>query len=434
MSSATTDSAVAIVGSSAGADDHPGGHGEVGGGVDEDEAAGGAVHPVLVEEERRGGVDRDPADVVDLERLDVEVAVQGVDVEPVAQHLDFGADPAGRVLELVRRPGPQRGGLVEPADRRLEAAVRGRLVGGPADHVAAGDVELVVEQHRHRHRREGLGDGAVGRVDPGDRRGLARGQDHHLVPLLEDAADDRAGVAAVVGVLGRHRPDHGLHREPVVEQVAVGGDVDVLELAEQRLPVEPGHVGRALDHVVALQGRDRHEAEVGDLQLGGEGGELLADLVVDRLVVVDQVHFVDAEHQVGHPQQRGEQGVAAGLFEHAFAGVDQQQRQVGGRGAGDHVARVLDVAGGVGDHELAPRRREVAVGDVDRDPLLALGPQAVGQQRQVGLLVAARERGLLDRGELVLEDRFGVVQEPPDQGRLAVVDRAGGGDPQQLAH
>ena len=97
------------------------------------------------------------------------------------------------------------------------------------------------------------------------------------------------------------------------------------------------------------------------------------------------------------PQQRGEQGVAAGLFEHAFAGVDQQQRQVGGRGAGDHVARVLDVAGGVGDHELALRRREVAVGDVDRDPLLALGPQAVGQQRQVGLLVAALLGGALDR-------------------------------------
>ena len=101
--------------------------------------------------------------------------------------------------------------------------------------------------------------------------------------------------------------------------------------------------------------------------------------------------------------------MAAGLFEHAFAGVDQQQRQVGGRGAGDHVARVLDVAGRVGDHELALRRREVAVGDVDRDPLLALGPQAVGEQRQVGLLVAALLRGPLDRLELVFEDRFGVV-------------------------
>ena len=33
-------------------------------------------------------------------------------------------------------------------------------------------------------------------------------------------------------------------------------------------------------------------------------------------------------------------------------------------------------------------RREVAVGHVDRDALLALGAEAVGQQREVGVVVA----------------------------------------------
>ncbi len=61
-------------------------------------------------------------------------------------------------------------------------------------------------------------------------------------PVLEDAADDRAGEAAVVAVLGGLRADHVLDREAVVDQVAVGGDVDLLEVAEQRLPFEPGHV------------------------------------------------------------------------------------------------------------------------------------------------------------------------------------------------
>jgi hypothetical protein len=37
----------------------------------------------------------------------------------------------------------------------------------------------------------------------------------------------------------------------------------------------------------------------------------------------------------------------------------------------------------VGDDELAPLGLEVAVGDVDRDPLLALGLEAVEQQREV---------------------------------------------------
>ncbi len=150
------------------------------------------------------------------------------------------------------------------------------------------------------------------------------------------------------------------------------------------------------------------------------------------LGVVDQVHLVDRQHQVRDPQQRGEEGVPARLLQHALARVDQDDRQVGGGGAGHHVAGVLDVPGGVGDDELAPRRREVAVGDVDRDALLPLGPQAVGEQRQVGVFGAAVARGALDRLELVLEDRLGVEQQPPDQGGLAVVDASRRGETQDV--
>jgi hypothetical protein len=59
---------------------------------------------------------------------------------------------------------------------------------------------------------------------------------------------------------------------------------------------------------------------------------------------------------------------------------------------------------------------EVAVGDVDRDALLALGAQAVGQQGEVDIAVTAPARGLLDVLELVLEDRLRVVQEAADEG------------------
>jgi hypothetical protein len=64
------------------------------------------------------------------------------------------------------------------------------------------------------------------------------------------------------------------------------------------------------------------------------------------------------------------------------------------------------VAGRVGDDELARRGGEVAVGDVDRDALLALGGEAVEQQRVVELAVlGAGALGVgLKRGELVLED------------------------------
>ena len=87
--------------------------------------------------------------------------------------------------------------------------------------------------------------------------------------------------------------------------------------------------------------------------------------------------------------------------------------------------------GAVGDDEVARRRGEVAVGDVDRDALLALGPQAVGEQGEVDVVVAAPLADGLDVLELVLEDRLRVVQQPADQRRLAVVDAADGGEAQR---
>ena len=88
--------------------------------------------------------------------------------------------------------------------------------------------------------------------------------------------------------------------------------------------------------------------------------------------------------------------------------------------------------GRVGELEAAARRDERAVGDVDRDALLALGAQAVGEEREVDVAVAAAPRGLLDVLELVGEDLLRVVEQPADQRRLAVVDRARRDEPEQL--
>ncbi len=121
-----------------------------------------------------------------------------------------------------------------------------------------------------------------------------------------------------------------------------------------------------------------------------------------------------------------------GLVEDALASVDEDHREVARRRAGGHVARVLLVPGRVGDDELAPRRVEVAVRHVDRYPLLALGAEAVGEQGEVHVAVAAPLGGLLNVLELVLEDRLGVEQEAADKRRLAVVDRAGGCEPDEF--
>ncbi|GAA3412566.1 hypothetical protein GCM10018952_25760 [Streptosporangium vulgare] len=133
----------------------------------------------------------------------------------------------------------------------------------------------------------------------------------------------------------------------------------------------------------------------------------------------------------GDAEEPGDGGVPPGLRDDAVAGVDDDEHKLGGRGAGDHVAGVLHVAGRVGEDEAPARGGEVAVRDVDGDSLLALGAQAVREQREVGGLPALFPRGRLHRLQLVGEDRFRVVQQPADEGGLPVVHGPGGGEAQQ---
>ena len=145
-------------------DEHPGADGRVGRLVDEDEPPGHPVAGVLVDEQRLGGAQPHPADVVEPELAAVRLAVQRVDVEPVLQLLDHPAHRAGRVLDRQLLARAQR--LVgHPADHGVEVLGDVRGVVRAADHVAAGDVEVVLEPDGHRHRRERLVDRAAGPVD-----------------------------------------------------------------------------------------------------------------------------------------------------------------------------------------------------------------------------------------------------------------------------
>ena len=103
------------------------------------------------------------------------------------------------------------------------------------------------------------------------------------------------------------------------------------------------------------------------------------------------------------------------LRQHPLARIDQHHRKIRGGGAGDHVAGVLLVSRGVGDDELALLGGEKTVCHIDGDALLALRGKPIHQQREIDVLaLRADPLGIrLERGELVLEDHFGVVQQPP---------------------
>src|SRR5690606_21487429 len=198
------------------------------------------------------------------------------------------------------------------------------------------------------------------------------GQGDDLVALVHDAGRHGATEAAEVEV----GAVDVLHRKTEVGEVAVRGYLHVFQHGHQRVAVVPGRMLARVDDVVAQQCGNRDEREVGNVQFASEIQVVAADVLEHFLAVVTQVHLVDGDYDVLNAQQRGDEGVAPRLRLHAVAGVDQNDRQFTVGCAGGHVARVLLVAGRVGDDELAFGRGEVAVRDVDGDALFALGLQA----------------------------------------------------------
>ncbi|MCY1523055.1 hypothetical protein D9M68_579380 [compost metagenome] len=357
--------------------------------------------------------------------------LKGVHVHLVDDARNRARHVAGGALDVVLL-AREHGFFGHPHQHGFKAIGDQRAIVGMHQHVTAGNVDFVFQ---------GQGDGLAGtgmfqftvKGDDGlDPAAPARGQRHHFVTLAHDAAGQGAGKAAEVEV----RTVHILHREAHVGEIAVAGDFHGFEDFHQRLAVVPGRTLAAVDHVVALERRHGHEIDrrrrqldaLGELQVVG------LDLLEDGLIEVHQVHLVDRDDDVPDAQQGRDEAVPAGLGLHAITGVDQDDGQVAGGRAGGHVAGVLLMAGGVGDDELALGGAEVAVRHVDGDALLALGLQAVDQQRQVDVVTGGADflRIAGDGFQMVFVDHLGVVQQAPDQGALAVVDVAAGEEAQQF--
>ncbi len=239
------------------------------------------------------------------------------------------------------------------------------------------------------------------------------------------AAGDRAREAAEVEI-GAVDPLDGEAERRELHALLV--ELDALEVLQQRRSVVPAHRVARIHDVRAGQPRERDAGDVVHADLACERPVLLLDLAEALLGVVDEIHLVDGDDDVPDADQRDEVAVPARLRQHALARVDQHHGAVGGRRAGDHVAGVLLVAGRVRHDELAAVGREVAVRDVDRDPLLALGREPVEQQREVEIVAlrARLPRLGLERGEVVLEEHLRLVEQPADQRALAVVHAAAG--------
>ena len=206
-------------------------------------------------------------------------------------------------------------------------------------------------------------------------------------------------------------------------------------MVDQRFSVIPRRLGRGRSRdIVTLKARDRNGSETFDSNLVSKGLIIGNDLVEGVLAVIDKIHLVHRQHQMLDAEQMREIAVPPRLDEHTLARIDKDNRQISGRGARDHIARILLMTRSIGDNELALFGCEEAVGNVDCYALLALGRQSVDQQCEVNF-VALRALRLavgLKRGQLIFKDHLAVIQQPPDQRALAIIHAAAGDEAEQL--
>ena len=114
--------------------------------------------------------------------------------------------------------------------------------------------------------------------------------------------------------------------------------------------------------------------------------------------------------------------MASALLDHSLTCIDEDDREICRGSPGDHVACVLHMARGISDDELAMRCREVTIGHIDRDTLLAFGAEAISKVCEIDLSAAGDVGGALEGLDLVLHEGLGVVEKASDQGRLAVIN------------
>ncbi len=191
------------------------------------------------------------------------------------------------------------------------------------------------------------------------------------------------------------------------------------------MPTIPRHASAQSGNVVAIARDNGDERNVRHAQFFRKLKILGGDFRKYFFREVDEVHFVHGKHDVLDAELKHNVAMPSRLRQDSLARIDQQDRKLGCGRAARHVARVLLVARRVGHNERPSRGREVAIGDIDGDALLALGLEPVHEKRQVDAARCAKTLTiLLNSPELIVRDKIAIVKETADEGAFAVIDAA----------
>ena len=198
--------------------------------------------------------------------------------------------------------------------------------------------------------------------------------------------------------------------------------------------VIPGHGGGVLNHIVTGKSRQRNAGDIISADAFGEGAIVGFDILENFLVVVHQVHLVDCDNEMADAEKSRDEGMPAGLSEHAFARIDQNNGEIGSRSACCHVAGILFMARCISHDEFALVGGESAIGHVNGNALLALGGETIDQQmrnRDCRPGFPSFWNRLPGRG-VDPQTASWLHRAAADQGGLAVINGAAGDEAQEI--
>ena len=206
------------------------------------------------------------------------------------------------------------------------------------------------------------------------------------------------------------------------------------EEVEQRSTVVPRSALRLLHHIVAIKRRKRDASHIGDAQRSDKLLVLAYNFIETLFGEVHQVHLINGKHHMLDTQQRYKESMTARLRDDTRAGIYQNNRQICGRAAGNHVTRILFVSRSVGNDEFTVIRGEVAIGHVDSNALLTLRLQTVQQQGIVDVVAGITHTFAvaLQRIQLVFIQFLTIEQQTSDKRGLSVIHRTGSKETKQI--
>src|SRR6185437_8606964 len=202
-----------------------------------------------------------------------------------------------------------------------------------------------------------------------NRRLPARWQQQDLLSTAKASGGNLPGIAPEL-LLGAN---YGLDRQPKRAGCIVIVNVNLFQRLKKCAATVPWHALTLRNNVVALECANGDKSHVRELKWRSELQKTSLVFFKYFLAEAHKVHFVERDQDGANSKQPRDVSMPASLRKHAFARIHEQNCNLRCRSSGDHVASVLFVSRRIGYDELAPRRGKIAVGNINRDSLFALG-------------------------------------------------------------